>query len=342
MRSLQFLDQEDLFRGLNFSQVLNTTEIKPSTSTIYNGCERGESLFQNMHIDRLFDLEDLLNSTKYLKEFRNTVQNMSINLDGLKLMSVNGRQALLKFRKMGLEGIKYDEMLLLLSRPVVKRDLDALANELDEKAEIPANEMIKKDLKNEASNARQLDSIVKQQMTDAGLMSKSVNALRNISKSYMGNVDKTLESFSITQNAMYAKVPLIVSNVSMCTLEKAQEHLLRYMNWARQAILNEVLGCRWLALSLDNVYTAVCVNVLDPWNAFWLCVGWFCAFLVPGVILSLCVARRLKPTPPSCIGKNSFSMPEKSLESSKSNIYVTLKEIRDMSISDCNLVGKKM
>ncbi|CAL8248309.1 unnamed protein product [Merluccius merluccius] len=68
-------------------------------------------------------------------------------------------------------------------------------------------------------------------------------------------------------------------------------------------ILSEVLECGWLGRSVDNMYTAVCLNVVDPWNGFWLSLGWCCAFLVPAVFLSLYVIRRL-PIHPAALPKS--------------------------------------
>ncbi|KAM4616852.1 prominin-2-like [Polymixia lowei] len=270
-----FLDQqEDLFTSLNISQGNQTIHIHPSTSTVYQGCVRGDSMFNSMEMNQIFDLEDFLNSTKYLEGFNETAKNMSVNMNGVKLLSDKGRKGLLDFRNIGLDTYDYDATLLQLSKPVVKRDLAALAKELDDKAELP---------------------------------------------------------------------------VSHCTLEKAQGCVLRYLDWVRHSILNEVMGCRWLARSVDNLYTAVCLNVIDPWNAFWLCLGWCCAFLVPGIVLSIYVTRRLRPNPttPTCIGKNMFILPdihsekgqhkdeklkENHSEKAKSNIYMTLEELHDIQM----------
>ncbi|KAK6306174.1 hypothetical protein J4Q44_G00230990 [Coregonus suidteri] len=347
-----FLDQQNyLFSSLNntsqsfnTSQSLNTSQspnikethqIQPSTSAIYHGCKRGQSLFQSMHMEQLFDLEDFLNASKYLDGFNETAQNLSVSLDGLKLLPDNGRQALLSFKQCGIDSINYDELLLLLSTPVVKTDLGVFADELDKKAELPANAGIKEDLKKEAETTRHLSTIVKQQQTNAAKMSQSVSALKIISTVYKANIDKTLESLTQTEVALYNQVPYIVGNVSHCTMEKGAQSLLRYLDWVRHAILYKVLDCRWLAVSLDNVYTAVCLNVIDPLNAFWLCLGWCCAFLVPGVIFSIYTARRLKPEP-TFISKDTFILPEKKTENMKchtekaaSNNYMTLEEIHE-------------
>ncbi|XP_036792058.1 prominin-2 isoform X2 [Oncorhynchus mykiss] len=351
---LTFLDQQNnIFSSLNnISQSFNTSQrpnisqetnsetqqIQPSTSAIYHGCKSGQSLFHSMHMEQHFDLEDFLNASKYLDGFNETAQNMSVNLDGLKLLTDNGRQGLLSFKQCGIDSINYHEQLLLLSTPVVKTDLGVFANELDKKAEVPANGQIKEELKKEAETTRHLNTIVKLQQTNAAKMSQIVSALKTISTVYKANVDKTLESLTQTEVALHNQLPYIVGNVSQCIMEKGEQSLLRYLDWVRHAILYKVLDCHWLAVSLDNVYTAVCLNVVDPLNAFWLCLGWCCAFLVPGVIFSIYTARRLKPEP-TFISKDTFILPEKKTENMKchtekaaSNNYMSLEEVHEMSM----------
>ncbi|XP_029534354.1 prominin-2-like [Oncorhynchus nerka] len=358
-----FLDQQkNIFSSLNnISQSFNTSQspnisqetnsetqqIQPSTSAIYHGCKSGQSLFHSMHMEQHFDLEDFLNASKYLDGFNETAQNMSVNLDGLKLLPDNGRQGLLSFKQCGIDSINYHEQLLLLSTPVVKTDLGVFANELDKKAEVPANGEIKEELKKEAETTRYLNTIVKLQQTNAAKMSQIVSALKTISTVYKANVDKALESLTQTEVALHNQLPYIVGNVSQCIMEKGEQSLLRYLDWVRHAILYNVLDCHWLAVSLDNVYTAVCLNVVDPLNAFWLCLGWCCAFLVPGVIFSIYTARRLKPEP-TFISKDTFILPEKKTENMKchtekaaSNNYMSLEEVHEMSMVSEYIKSKK-
>ncbi|XP_029619238.1 prominin-2 isoform X2 [Salmo trutta] len=311
------------------------------------GCKSGQSLFHSMHMEQHFDLEDFLNASKYLDGLNETAQNMTVNLDGLKLLPDNGRQGLLSFKQCGIDSINYHELLLMLSTPVVKTDLGVFADELDKKSEVPANAGIKEDLKKEAETTRYLNTIVKQQQTNAAKMSQIVRALKTISTVYKANVDKTLESLTQTEVALHNQVPYIVGNVSQCIMEKGEQSLLRYLDWVRHAILYKVLDCHWLAVSLDNVYTAVCLNVVDPLNAFWLCLGWCCAFLVPGVIFSIYTARRLKPEP-TFISKDTFILPKKKTENMKchtekaaSNNYMSLEEVHKMNMVSEYIKSKK-
>ncbi|XP_064792969.1 prominin-2-like isoform X2 [Oncorhynchus masou masou] len=233
-----------------------------------------------------------------------------------------------------------------LSTPVLKTDLGLFANELDKKAEVPENGQIKEELKKEAETSRYLNTIVKLQQTNAAKMSQIVSALKTISTVYKANVDKTLESLTQTEVALHNQLPYIVGNVSQCIMDKGEQSLLRYLDWVRHAILYKVLDCHWLAVSLDNVYTAVCLNVVDPLNAFWLCLGWCCAFLVPGVIFSIYTARRLKPEP--TISKDTSTLPEKKTENMKchtekaaSNNYMSLEEVHEMSMVSEYIKSKK-
>ncbi|XP_029916793.1 prominin-2-like [Myripristis murdjan] len=338
-----FLDKEEsLFSSLNISQGSETTQ--PSMSALYQGCKEGHSMFYSMNMNQTFDLEDFLNTTKYLEGFRGATKDMRIKVSDMRLLPDEGRRGLQDFRQIGLENYDYDLVMLLLSKPVVKRNLSALAEELDEKAELPENAVIKIDLKQEAVETRSLHSLVIQQMADAANMSASVMALKNISRTYKDNVDKALTSCNQTDAAMQAQIPYIVSNVSQCTLDKAERCLLRYLDWARGSILDGAMGCDWLSGSMDNVYTAVCLNVIDPWNAFWLCLGWCCVFLVPEIVLSIYVVKRLRVnlSKPTFIGRDVFTltdvhpekkqhMEEKPPENTASNIYMTLEDLLDMN-----------
>ncbi|XP_056150575.1 prominin-2-like isoform X2 [Lampris incognitus] len=306
-----------------------TMQVHPNTSAVYHGCMRGQSMFRSMGMNQLFDLEDFLNSTKYMKRFSETAENMTVNVNDLRLLPEEARQGLLAFRNISLESYDYDSMLLLLSKPVVKTDLAAFAKQLDEKAELSETGIIKIFFKKSAMTCRRLHSLVIQQTADAV------------------NVDNTLSGFNHVEGAMHVQVPHIVANVSQCAIEKGKQWTLRYFGWANHAILNEIMGCQWLVTSVENLYTAVCLNVIDPWNAFWLCLGWCCAFLVPGIVFSIYLIRHLKRKTaiPSFTRKDIFTLPDvhikkkqpneknpKEPEKTQANVYITFEELCEMSV----------
>ncbi|XP_042561596.1 prominin-2-like [Clupea harengus] len=298
----------------NFSQELNSTQnikVKFQAAEVYHGCMRGESLFYSMHMHEVLNMDAFLNASKYLGVFNQSFQTLSVNLDGVTLLQPDGRQALLKFKSSTLNLIKYTALLDLLSQPVVGTDLTAFAEGLDKAAQLQGNETVKEDLKKVANMTRNLTQLVELQELDAREMSTSVRSMREISQKYQGNADRALNSITETEEAIHLQTPYIVRNVSQCVLKKGERYISEYLDWVRNAVINMVLDCKWLPVSVDNIYTAACLNIIDPWNAFWLCLGWCWALLIPGVILSIHTARHWWQAVPK-----SLSVTLKDLDSS--------------------------
>ncbi|KAJ8360896.1 hypothetical protein SKAU_G00174210 [Synaphobranchus kaupii] len=330
----ELLDQyDDLFSSLNVSQSeeSSTPPLNLSTADVYHGCKKGRSLFHSMEYSQLFDLQDFLNISKYMYRFRQNGQNMSINLEELQLLSSDGRRNVQRFRDSGIDRIDYDAFSLLLSRPVVKTNLTALATQLDRAAQTQ-NGNIRTDLESKAGKTREVHALAQQQERDAKSMNRIVKALSLISARFKANINTALKSIEVIQQGLQKPMASIVRNVSQCILQKGETCLDQYLDWVRHAIINEVLGCRWLSMGLDNVYTALCENIVAPWNGFWLCLGWCCAFLIPTLIFSLFTASHLQPATPSFprVTDASFDYEEKTGKIEPNNYEITLTKITDL------------
>ncbi|KAG7480975.1 hypothetical protein MATL_G00061830 [Megalops atlanticus] len=338
----EFLDhQDDLFSSLNAShfnhnstlqQFNSSTQFNFSIQQVYIGCKTGQSLFHSMHLDQLFDMEDFVNASKYMVKFKQNTQKLSVNLRDMQLLPPEGRQSLLFFRDSGIDNIDYPSLMLLLSTPVMKTNLTDFADQLDETAQLQTNKTIKEDLESKANRSRELQKYVEQQEADVKKMDASLRALSAISANFKENIDTALDGISMTEQEILRQVPFIVHNVSQCLSQKGERALHRYLDWAEHAILNEALECRWLSVSLDNVYTAFCQNIADPWNGFWLCLGWCCVFLIPGVICSLSTARHLQPMSSSS-SKNALIDKKTTTEKTEPNSHkkpVSLKIIHGL------------
>lgn len=331
----EFFDQyDDLFSSLNISQPDNssTPPLNLSTAEIYSGCKTGQSLFHSMQFRQMFDMDDFRNVSKYMVGFRQHIHNISVNLENFQLLPSEGTRNMQRFRDSGIDSISYAAFGILLSRPVMKTDLTALAEQLDVAAQTQTNESISNDLKSKASKTREVNKLAQQQEQDAEMMNTSVNALSVISAHFKANINKALDSIGLMQQRLQKPVPSIVRNVSQCILRKGEMYLDQYLDWARHTIINEILECQWLPISLDNVYTSSCENVVDPWNGFWLCLGWCCVFLIPAVIFSLFIANHLRPPQPHLpSGKDASSEPENKTGKTEPNNYVNLTKITDLS-----------
>lgn len=318
---------------------LNTTQVikvKVKTSEMYHGCVKGESLFYSMHMHEVFNMDEFLNASRHLEVFNKTFQTLSVNLDGFTLLPGGGRQALLKFKSSTLGQIDYAAILNVLSQPVVRADLSSFAVQLDAAAQLQGNESIKEGLEKLANMTRNLTEIVARQETDAKAMTISVKVMWEISQQYQDHADRALNSTAKTEEAILSQTPYNVGNVSQCVLKKGEQYLLEYLAWVRNAIISEILDCKWLPVSVDNIYSAACVSIIDPWNAFWLCLGWCCAFLVPGVIFSIHTARHWQTGRPKSISMATLKDLDNSPEMTK--FGKALRETEDLNLFD---KGKK-
>ncbi|XP_072520518.1 prominin-2-like [Salminus brasiliensis] len=299
------------------------------TYEIYRGCQVGISLFYSLHMDKSFNMDRFLNASMYLIELSKSMTSLNIQLDDLSAL-LNATQATVKqFKDSGnLDQIKYSDFQTLLARPIVKTDLDAFAGQL-EIAALSADGSIRENLTNEAAKARQLAKKGRLQDSYRRNMSASIEALDTISHNYKTNADSALLSTSETENSLRFEVPYIVQDVSQCMMEKGSNLVTQFLDVVRYAIIDQALDCLWLPVSLANMYTATCDNLIGPWNAFWLSLGWCCAFLIPAIIFSILAARLWKPPPPT--NKEPFHMPNDIIDKGTLDTCVTLDHMKGKS-----------
>ncbi|XP_066509551.1 prominin-2-like [Hoplias malabaricus] len=288
----EFLDKQDIFSSQNGSGYQTQDSEKNVTIKsfdIYEGCLTGRSMFYSMHMDEFFNMNEFLNVSMYLNGVNNSLNSLSVDLSNITLPLENIRDTVVKFRDFSnLDQIRYSDFRTLLSTPILNIDLDAFAALL-------ANGTI-------SANLTELAQLVQLQDSYRLNMNTSIAALEHISQNYKVDANNTLENISEIMNEFQAS--LIVQEVTECMMERATNLLTKYFDIVRYVILNKAMECSWLPVSLDNLYVAACDNLIGPWNAFWLCLGWCCAFLVPGVIFSILIARLWQP--PTVVNKMDF------------------------------------
>ncbi|KAL6465990.1 hypothetical protein MHYP_G00261230 [Metynnis hypsauchen] len=297
------------------------------TFEIYQGCQMGRSMFYSMHMNEIFDMNKFLNESMYLSGLDYSMLALNFDLSSIQLFPDNAITAVQQFRDFSnLDEINYNNFLRLLASPIMKTDLDAFATQL-EAAALTANGTIGENLMSEATKARQLANIVRLQDSYRRNMSYNIEALAIIRNNYQTNADNTILSATEVETSLQLQVPDAVQNVSDCVMERATELLRQYFVFVRYAIIDEALDCSWLPVSLSNMYTATCDNLIGPWNAFWLSLGWCCAFLVPGVIFSILAARLWKP-PTSPVNRERFNMPDDIFEKGTNTTCMTLDSLK--------------
>ncbi|XP_076850763.1 prominin-2-like isoform X2 [Brachyhypopomus gauderio] len=247
------------------------TRGKPAISTleIYRGCETGRSLFYSMRMNETFNMAEFLNASQYLQGIREQLRRSSVNVSNIFLLREEARITMELFQHFSqLDQINYQEFQALLSREVVKTDLGHFADILEKTANLPGNAVILKNLMMVADTARQVDNVVQHQNSSRMRMRSSIEALANISQNYRMNAANTLRSASQVETSLRLQLPGLVRNASQCVLTRGAELLNQYLRVVQHSILDQVLECRWLPVSLSNMYTAACENLIGPWPGY--------------------------------------------------------------------------
>ncbi|XP_066570339.1 prominin-2 [Amia ocellicauda] len=279
----------------NLPEYLNISKLGMnfSISEVYNACEEGKSLYYSMHLDQFgFDFE----VDKYVSKLNSIISGLSVNLTGVRLLSKKDKMRIFYLKNSHIAHINYTLMRTQLDKKVVQIDLLGYADRLSSAAQLQNDPSIRDKFEVEAMSIRELyNTTVRQQEADAQSMNASVAALSSISQTFKSTVDRALQSLSTTQTQIFTEGPLIVKNVTQCVVDQAINNLKQYLTWTKQTIITKVLSCLPLAVALDNVYTTVCVNTVDPWNAYWLCLGWCTVFLIPSAIFAVRTAKHFRP-----------------------------------------------
>ncbi|XP_041089350.1 prominin-2-like [Polyodon spathula] len=291
----------------NNLDITNAFGIKFNISTVYNGCRAGRSLYTILNLDQQFNLQNFLDINKLSAEFTAKLGLLSVDRSGVQLLSDEGRVQVQEFRDSGVESFNSTE----LNKNPVQIDLLMFAAQLEKKALEQVDPLVKNYLTDEAQKLRVLQrDIVDLQMSDVGSLNASLNALSFTSKALQGHADKTLTSLDTVENKLNTDVPAIARTLSSCFLLEWLTSLQQYLDWAMKAVA-EALSCQSVAVSLDNIYTISCENVVNPWNAFWLSLGWCTLFLIPSIIFAVKTAKHFRavrsssksqsppPSPPS-------------------------------------------
>ncbi|XP_058869727.1 prominin-2-like isoform X2 [Acipenser ruthenus] len=234
--------------------VTNAFGIKFNTSAVYNGCKAGQSLYTVLNLDQQFNLQKFLDVSKLSAEFTVKLGLLSVDLSGVQLLSDEGRKKVQEFRDVNKINNSFNSTEL--NKSPVQTDLLVFAAQLEKKASEQVDPLVKNNLTDEAQKLRDLQrDVVDLQIND------------------VGHADKTLSSLDTVKSKLKTDPLAITTKLFLCFLDKALASLQQYLDWVLKMVV-ELLSCQSLIVSLDNVYTISCENVLNPWNAFWLSLGW--------------------------------------------------------------------
>uniref|UniRef100_A0A8C5YLC7 Prominin 2 n=1 Tax=Marmota marmota marmota TaxID=9994 RepID=A0A8C5YLC7_MARMA len=281
----QFADTPgNLPPSLNLSHLLGMRK-NVSVLLTYQQCREGAALWKVLQLDDSYNLEKHLDISQYTHNLQQNLQNFKPNVQNLELLSPEAHRDLEALQNSGLEKVHYQAFLVQIQRPVVKTDLEQLAQELEGLAQAQGNSSLGQQLRMEAHGLRDLyrEKVVPQQNLVGGPSCPEgvrPGAGASWPPGLLGLLPAWTSSFL---------------QESACFLSRELSYFSQYLAWVREEVTQRIATCQPLSAALDNGRVILCDMVADPWNAFWFCLAWCTFFLIPSIIFAVKTSKYFRP-----------------------------------------------
>ncbi|XP_036039074.1 prominin-2 [Onychomys torridus] len=281
--------------SMNLSYLLGLRK-NISIQQAYRQCKAGAVLWNVLQLNDSYDLDKHLDIKQYTNKFQQELQNFKLDIKGLDLLSPAAHRDLEALQGSGLEKIHYRDFLVQIQKPVVKTDMEQLAQELEGLAQAQNDSVLRQQLQEEARELRSLyqEKVVPQQSLVAKL-NLSVRALASSAPNLQVDTSEVLATVSHLKGELPAQTNLIIRNASECFLTRELGYFSQYVAWVREEVTQHIATCQPLSGALDNGHVILCDMMADPWNAFWFCLGWCTFFLIPSIIFAVKTSKYFRP-----------------------------------------------
>ncbi|KAF6105704.1 prominin 2 [Phyllostomus discolor] len=262
----------------------------------YQQCRKGASLWKVLQLNDSYDLEKYLDMSQYMANLDQELQNLTVDMKSLDLLSPAGHRDLTALQNSGLGNIHYPGFLIQIQKPVVNTIVEQLAHELEGLAHSQSNSVLGKQLEQEAQGLRNFyrEKVLPQQHLVAKL-NISVRALAFSAPSLQLETSGVLDRVAHLKEELPAWVTRILKNESECFLTREMGYFSQYVAWVREEVTQRIATCQPLSGALDNGRVILCDMMADPWNAFWFCLAWCTFFLVPSIIFAIKTSKYFHP-----------------------------------------------
>ncbi|OCT89954.1 hypothetical protein XELAEV_18018569mg [Xenopus laevis] len=287
-------------------------------SSMYQLCKEGAPFWDVLQMDDPTGMIQSINITKYTDEIQSKINNSTVDLSGLTIITTIAIRTLSEYSNIGIGKVPYNTILAQTQHTLVMLDLGLLASMLENLATVQHNDTIRKQLQSEANALRETqNSTVQEQKVQLSKLNDSLNSLAELVPNLQANINNTIKNVQSLKETLINDIIQLLKNESLCLLNKAKEYFTQYLEWVTKLITEDISSCQSVPRTLDNIRTVVCDNITNPWNGFWFCLAWCTFFLIPNILLSIKSVEhitKLKPTSSnSCLEEeNPFPLPGKS------------------------------
>ncbi|XP_026718802.1 prominin-2 [Athene cunicularia] len=281
--------------SMNLTRQLNLRR-DSNLSAVYRECKSGAGLWEVLHLERSYDLDEHLKSPKYTADFQKRLGDFTARLGDVRLLRSEGRQDLETFAHSGVDEVDYRRFQEEMKNPVVQTSLSGLARSLEGLQKMQRNSTVAERLGAEARALWQVqNSTVQSQEALVAKMGESVQFLSRLAPHLQERVKTTLATIASVEARLPVQAQQILRQEIGCFTRKELRYFAQYLNWVGQTLREDVASCQPLATALDNGRVILCDRIADPWNAFWFSLGCCTFFLIPNIIFAVRLTKHFRP-----------------------------------------------
>ncbi|XP_061940582.1 prominin-like protein isoform X19 [Apis cerana] len=263
-------------------------------SYIITNCHRNETLYKVLKLNYLFDVNTLREYTgRY--DINNTIQQLrrKISLSpGVVILTESAKSKLNDLAQSGLSDIKFYQYVEILADNITNINLEHLAKQLlDVSTELPkGQDDIRASLeKNALDLAYYHEHLVKPMaMLSEQLAAKAVTLEEKIKfnhSSMAEAIHNLVDEVTKAQKFLNEDGPEYVQQLAT----KFGNAFLRQVDDFLERVIDHALFHVGKCTPVSNAYNATlvagCSKILDPFNGFWVSVGWCLILFIPTIVL---------------------------------------------------------
>ncbi|XP_073478150.1 prominin-2 isoform X1 [Aquarana catesbeiana] len=293
----KFLDDpKNLPNNINLRKQLGLRE-NSSFTDMYTQCKSGSPIWDVLQFSNPIDLDSAFNITQYTSDLEEKIDNFTLNLAPLNLMSTIAMKVLQEYNKSGVDEIPFNNILQQIQATLVTlQTAEGFVPLLEALSSIQRNATIRNQLEKET---RTLQNILNNDVRDQEAALRSLNASLSTMASLVPTlkigIQRTIEDIDMLNGPLVDEFIKMLRNESKCLVNQAKGYFFQYIDWVKMTITQDIASCRSVPATLDNARVIVCDNVAHPWNGFWFCLGWCTILLIPNIFLSIKSAQHIAP-----------------------------------------------
>ncbi|NWR18844.1 PRM1A protein, partial [Emberiza fucata] len=260
---------------------------------VYSDCKENKGIYTSLHLEHLFNINELLNISMYTEDVALRIEHIQINLSKIILLDEIGKENLLNFSSSGIDGIDFSAYLTEINKSVTKVDLLSFANDLEARADQLPKGALENALKGHANNIRMIHNQQVVPLEQAmSTLNQSIRLLKRTSSELMVKVKNVISAVNAAQDLINNNASQVIVQETKKYVDTIIGYFEQYTDWVKESISMEVAACKPIANVIDTaVDIFLCSYIADSVNTFWFGLGGSSMFLIPAIIFAVKLSK---------------------------------------------------